>query len=556
MAEIPEKAKKSYNEAVRILTEDMAERRALRGTDIVIENLLAAIKEHEEFFEAWRLLGEVYLGTEETLKSYLALRRAYELNESDSGVATLLGEAALIMDRPELALKYLNAAHKDDKVPLAARKLLALTLSRSEKWEEALRAFGEALAEDPSDGDIRRDCSRVLNLIEYRPEAGSVLADYLDPFRDFTDKQPAIMKTGWIMAPHAVLDRLSPGAAKRAAKNEIVARAEDYRAWYYLGNVFLDGEEYEAAVACYKRALRVHPDYHDALHNMGIALEELGRTDDALQMYDSAVEADPDSPEAYLSIAELLEDISPDDIDEIALNYLMYYRLDPEAEGFDEFEKELRSRLEASPDIAQILLLSHIYLLRDEIEKAETLLKLIETAGAEEATYQWLRGRIYQAQEDFERAEKSYNTGLEIAGEEEMEAPLEDYNVEAQLRFDLAMLLEETDHEEKARKILEEDREILDADGLSLLAELLLESDPQAAEDTWHKALNIDPEHIDSLLGLAERMIETERIEEAIILLERALKVDPEDADIIGNLRNLYPMIGAPELSPPEIPVS
>jgi hypothetical protein len=35
-AEIPKKAKDAYNEAVTILQEDMSQRRAMRGTDIVI----------------------------------------------------------------------------------------------------------------------------------------------------------------------------------------------------------------------------------------------------------------------------------------------------------------------------------------------------------------------------------------------------------------------------------------------------------------------------------------------------------------------------------------
>ena len=539
-----------YQEAVRILQEDLAQRRTVRGTEAVIENLVDAVKEYDGFFEAWRLLGEVYLGTEQSLKGYLALKKAYEIKKDDVGVATLLGEASLTLGRPDLALDYLQAAHSAEEIPLAARKLLALVLAKTEKWEESLRAFGEALAEDPSDGDIRMECARVLGELGYNPEAASVLADFLDPYRDIIDKTPAIADSGWIMPPGTVLDRLVPGAKKRAAQKETVARPENYNAWYTLGNCFLDGELYEPAVACYKRALRIHPDYYDALHNMGIALEELGRGEDALQMYEAAIEADPDSPEAYLSVAELLEDIAPEETDEIALNYLMYFRLFPEAESFEEIESELKDLLEPSPDISQSLLLAHVYLLRDEIDKADAILRRIESAGGGEATLQWVMGRILREQGKTREAEKAFEAGLDAVGEEESEAPLEEENLEARLLYDLADLLEKEGRHDEAREVLEEDTETLDADGLSLLAELLLPVDAKAAEEAWRKALNLDPEHPDALVGLAEMMIARDRMEEGIVLLEMALAADPEDAETIRKLNDLYPKIGAPELSP------
>jgi tetratricopeptide (TPR) repeat protein len=548
--DIPAKARELYEDAVRILQEDMAHRRTFRGTEVVIENLVEAVKEYDGFFEAWRLLGEVYLGTEQALKGYLALKKAYGIKNDDVGVATLLGEAALTLQRPDLALKYLETARSGEETPVTAVKLYALALARQEKWEEALRAFGEALAEDPSDADIRMECAKVLSELGYKQEAASVLADYLDPYRDIIDKTPAMADTGWIMPVGTVLDRLSPGAKKRAAHKETVPRPENYNAWYDLGNCFLDSELWEAAVAAYKRSLRVHPDYYDALHNMGIALEELGRTDDALQMYEAAIEASPDTPEAYLSVAELLEETEPDETDDIALNYLMYYRLDPDAEGFEDLEGELREMLRESPDISLNLLLAHVYLLREEIDKADEILRQIESAGGGEATLQWVRGRILREQGKASEAEAAFRRGLESVEMEESEVPLDEENLEAMLRNDLAELLESEGRRDEALEVLEEDIEILDADGLSLLAELLEDKDADAARQMWMKALNIDLTHPDSLVGLAERMLAEGNIEGGIVLLVSALKEDPEDEEIIEKLRKLYPEIGALELSP------
>jgi len=548
--DIPSEAKTLYDDAVRILQEDMAQRRAIRGTEIVIENLREAIQIHDDYFEAWRLLGELYMGTEQPVYAYLALRKAHGLRSDDPAVAALFAEASLMLNRPELSLKYLeNIEAGDDDIPEAVLKLKAMALSLAKKWDEAVDAFGQALAVSPYDGDMRRECAKILNRLEKRSIAASVLADYLDPFRSYIEKQPIILDTKWILEPGTALDHLSEGASAAAAEIETVAHPEDYRAWYELGNIFLDGEEYAASVVCFKRALRVHPDYYDALHNMGIALEEMGRQEDALQMYDAAVEANPDLPDAYLSTAELLEELAPDEIDEISLNYLMYYKLDPEAEGFEALEKRIREQLEKSPDISQILLLAQVYLLQDEIEKADSVLSLIG-GGYGEAAVHWIRGRILYEREDFTGSRKAFTAGMEIVSQNNIEPQIDDEDIESRLRYDYASLLEETGNLTEAKTVLEENQDALDSEGLTLLADLLHAERPVLAEATYRNALNRDPDNIDALLGISELMVSSDRTIEALVFLEHAHAIDPENDDITGKLADLYPSIDAPELVP------
>ena len=46
---------------------------------------------------------------------------------------------------------------------------------------------------------------------------------------------------------------------------------------------------FEDALASYDQALRVRPDYTEALYNRGIALQELMRFEEALASFDSAL---------------------------------------------------------------------------------------------------------------------------------------------------------------------------------------------------------------------------------------------------------------------------
>jgi tetratricopeptide (TPR) repeat protein len=547
-SDIPPKAVKYYEDAVATLKEEMAQRRGARNTEQVIDDLRKAIYEYPKFLQAWRLLGEIYLGLDQPLPGYLALQRAYYIKGDDPDVLTLLAEASLILDRPALALKYLEPLQTGEET-LVIKKLTALSLARSEQWEEALRAFGKALADDPSDGDLRRECAEVLSVLGYPKEAASVLADYLDPSRDFIENEPDIADSGWVMPLGAVLDRLSAGAQKEASKRETVAHPEDFRAWYQLGNIFLDGEQWGAAVACFRRALRLHPDFYDALHNMGMALEELDRPEEALRMYEEAIEADPESPEAYLSAAELLESVSPEETDDICVNYLTHFCQSDEIEGFDEMEPFFLARLDTAPDIAQMLLLAQIYYTLEQFDKAERLVRKIESAGAGEADVQLLKGQILNELGKGSEAEQAFRKGLDNLDSTDSEAGTGE-DIEPRLLFELALLLSDSGRESEAVALLKESGDILDADCLCLLAELTGESNPKEAEAYWQKALDIDPEHMDSLIGLADHLTELKKLEPAITLLERAFKVDPDDEETVQRLAELYPEIGADELSP------
>ena len=71
-----------------------------------------------------------------------------------------------------------------------------------------------------------------------------------------------------------------------------------------LGNALKDQGKLDEAVACYRRALELKPDFAEAHNNLGNALKEQGKLDEAVACYRRALELKPDFAEAHGNLGE------------------------------------------------------------------------------------------------------------------------------------------------------------------------------------------------------------------------------------------------------------
>ncbi len=79
-----------------------------------------------------------------------------------------------------------------------------------------------------------------------------------------------------------------PREAQRHYEQAIAQAPRHMLAHNNLGNVLRVQGRLEEAIAAYRRALELHPDFPEALANLGAALKELGETDEANQHMDKA----------------------------------------------------------------------------------------------------------------------------------------------------------------------------------------------------------------------------------------------------------------------------
>jgi len=77
-------------------------------------------------------------------------------------------------------------------------------------------------------------------------------------------------------------------------------------AYNNLGTVLTKQGKLDEAVASYKRALEIKPDYAEAHNNLGAALTEQGKLDEAVASYKRALEIKPDYAEAHNNFGTVL----------------------------------------------------------------------------------------------------------------------------------------------------------------------------------------------------------------------------------------------------------
>lgn len=158
-----------------------------------------------------------------------------------------------------------------------------------------------------------------------------------------------------------------------------------------LGNQHEDSGAFDAALLCYRDAVRIAPDYARAQLNLASALELVGRTDDALAALQSALALDPGYAPAYYNLGKLLAS----------------------HRQYDAAERTLQSSLRLDPTlVAAAIILASVYEAQGKVAQAEAELRRAAERGSAGAAHNL--GLLLKSQNRFDEAEASFTLALEL----------------------------------------------------------------------------------------------------------------------------------------------
>jgi tetratricopeptide (TPR) repeat protein len=189
--------------------------------------------------------------------------------EAEPGLAIAhfwLGRALEAQNKLPEALAAYEGALRLDHSYAEAQNNIGVVLWKQGKYAQSEEAYRKAIRLNPTLPEARAAWARTLvatgesiRLNPTRPEAYAGLAISL-----------------------LQQDRLPE--AEAAAREAIYLRREDARSHFTLGNILRKAGQQEKAISEWREAIRLQPGFKEAAGNLAIALADLGRFDESLQV--------------------------------------------------------------------------------------------------------------------------------------------------------------------------------------------------------------------------------------------------------------------------------
>jgi tetratricopeptide (TPR) repeat protein len=330
--------------------------------------------------------------------------------------------------------------------------------------------------------------------------------------------------------------------AERICQQIINTKCDLFDVFHLLAIVQSSLGKRHAAVASYDRALKLRPDYVEALSNRGTTLQELNRFEEALASYDRALKLRPDYAEALSKRGTTLRAMKR--FEEALASYDRALKLRPDyAEALSNRGNTLRAmkRLEeALASYDRALKLRPDY--ADVLSNRGTTLHELKRFEEALASYD----RALQLRPDY--AEALSNRGNTLRELKRFEEALASCDRALKLRADYAEALSNrgaTLHElkrfeealasyDQALKLRPDYAEALSNRGNTL--QQLKRFDEALA--SYDRALKLWPDYVEALSNRGTTLHELNRFEEALASYDRALQLRPDYAEALSNRGN------------------
>ncbi len=283
-------------------------------------------------------------------------------------------------------------------------------------------------------------------------------------------------------------------------------------AWKALGvSLKMQGKD---ALAVFQKAAELLPDDAAAHGNLGAALIELGRLDDAAKSYRRAIEIAPGDAQAHLILGSILKDIGQ----------------------LHEAEKCYRRTLEINPDFAEVHFnLGSVLQELGQLEDAVASYRRALTIKTDFAQAYYNMGIAMNELGRFDEVVQCYRQSLEIDPDD------------ADAHYNLGNALKQLGQFDKAAASYRRALEIKPnfAKGHSNLGNVLQNLGRlDEAVASYRRALEIEPNFAEAHSNLGNALQHLDEFDEALVSCRQALKIKPDLAEAHNNLGAVLQELG------------
>ena len=297
-------------------------------------------------------------------------------------------------------------------------------------------------------GDLARAQSLVAKSLELNPRdgfywmnQGLIHQTQKDTERAVEAYQQAVklMRDNpdlWFNLGNGLMELRRLDEAIAAFRQSLVLQAGDWRVWMNLGTTYLlrhaDLADSREALACFEKMIRLAPGRGEGYNGKALALHNLERLTEAVQMVKEAVRVDPKLVNAWFNLARMSLDLL--DVDGALAAYQEATRLSPDTSEFygalgdtlsmvgkvDKAQEFFRKAYELNPhDLGALAQLLGNAASPELLAKAEA--SIADATDDDEGVVGVLftLGRIYDKQDQFDKAFGYYQRGNRIRQKQE-----------------------------------------------------------------------------------------------------------------------------------------
>jgi tetratricopeptide (TPR) repeat protein len=260
-----------------------------------IEVLQRAVELAPRFARARENLGHALMLLNRLDEAHDQLKQAIELDPQSVSAHQKLGHVLAGIGRGDEADRVFEQGFELD--PLRARLAVAGEHLREERYEACEALCKELLREHPTNVNAMRMLARVAGQLEHWRHAEKLLRRTLELAPEFHDARidlARVLKN---------LDRIDE--AIDCTATAVAEMPRNPYALYMHASMLSLGNQSEAALLFYRRAIQAREHHPAAWVGMGHLLKTLGRTDEGIEAYHKAIGQMPDFGEVYWSLANL-----------------------------------------------------------------------------------------------------------------------------------------------------------------------------------------------------------------------------------------------------------